>query len=201
MSTKTSSTFLIIMFTIFCQCSRTCGEGMRYKQVECKKILANGTEVVSSDCMMEQIPDLIKPCHNPPCGKWQFTFVFISVSNLTQFFCHRLIFAQSFNKFRILATYFLRKSVVCPKIFITEWCYVRLWLWDFVVTAIGAPGASKRNLKGLGAGTVIMKNTGTRVLGSRKHTYLAEGEMLGNPMILKCRDYSSFLWCKDGEKP
>lgn len=61
------------------------------------------------------------------------------------------------------------------------------------VTAIGAPGASKRNLKGLGAGTVIMKNTGTRVLGSRKHTYLAEGEMLGNPMILKCRDYSSFL--------
>ena len=48
---------------------------MQYKQVECIRKFENGTELQDRSCNIEEVSDLVRPCHNQPCGEWIFIFV------------------------------------------------------------------------------------------------------------------------------
>ena len=77
MAVKFLSPVLMTVICIFYQCSRTCGEGVQYRQVECMRKFRDGTEMHASDCDINEVSDLIRPCHNQPCGKLYVFFCII----------------------------------------------------------------------------------------------------------------------------
>ena len=60
---------LIYLLCVLYQCSRTCGDGVQYRQAECMRKFENGTTQEARDCSIDEITDLVKPCYNEPCGK------------------------------------------------------------------------------------------------------------------------------------
>lgn len=78
MAVKILCPILVTIICVFHQCSRTCGEGVQYKQVECMRKFPNGTKMYAIDCDVNEVSELIRPCHNQPCGKL-FSSLFINV--------------------------------------------------------------------------------------------------------------------------
>ena len=74
MAANAFCTSLMIIVCVFYQCSRTCGEGLQYRQVDCMRKYPNGTKLFAIDCDINEVPNLVRPCYNQPCGKSFLSF-------------------------------------------------------------------------------------------------------------------------------
>ena len=114
MAEKAFRSFLILIICILYQCSRTCGEGVRYRQVDCLQKLANGTEVQSTECNIEDVQRLMEPCHSQPCGMKNSLFsILFSGINLIKWLKRAASCPQEDNRFSVytITCFFLSKTV------------------------------------------------------------------------------------------